>query len=311
MSSSIEIFDDVMLPQEIVEAGVTGGQTRVNVRGRNQGGFDSVTVIRAVTMRFFQIGIAPMEARLWRVAESIYEITDAGAYGFLMEDPKDAFVDGSASSMQGYMLGVQFGDAGFGNGCPVYVLQRRHVLEGTTRESFRDISRPVGVPPMWRGGTPITIGAAPGNAALSAGPVLVTFVPDATRAVSAIAVGATTQVTLSSAIAGFVTGTGRLWLQGVGGADAALLNNQSHQITNIAGAVYTIATNTLGKTISNTGEGRKYPQPDEALTWEGRFLLPVHFRSDNLDWEIVAADEDSESRLVRGPLIVLDEVRES
>lgn len=310
MSNSIEIFADVVLPQEIVEAGVTGSQTRTNTRGRNQGGFDTVNVVRSITTRYFQIGIAPMDARLWRLAEAIYEITDAGAKGFLMEDPKDSVVSSDASSMQGYMLGVQFGNAGFGNGCPVYVLQRRHVLPGTTRASYRDITRPVGVPPMWRGGTPITIGVAPGNAALSAGPVMVTFVPDATRAVSAITVGATTQVTLSSAISGLVVG-GRLWLQGVGGAAASLLNNQSHEITNIAGAVYTIATNTLGKVITAAGEGRKYPQPDEALTWEGSFLVPVHFRSDNLDWEIVAADEDPESRLVRGPLIVLDEVREA
>lgn len=310
MSNSIEIFADVVLPQEIVEAGVSGSQTRANIRGRNQGGFDSVTVMRAVTMRYFQVGIAPMDARLWRLAESIYEITDAGAYGFLMEDPKDSVVASSASSMQGYMLGVQFGNAGFGNGCPVYVLQRRYVLPGTSRASYRDITRPVGVPPMWRGSSPIIIGVAPGNAALSAGPVLVTFVADATRTVSAITVGATTQVTLSSAIPGFVVG-GRLWLQGVGGADAALLNNQSHAITNIAGAVYTIATNTVGKAITAAGEGRKYPQPDEALTWEGNFLVPVHFRADNLDWEIVAADEDPESRLVRGPLIVLDEVRDA
>ena len=137
-----------------------------------------------------------------------------------------------------------------------------------------------------------------------------TFVADATRTVSSVTVGATTQVVLSSAISGLVITTGKLWLQGLTGTHSALLNGLAHTITNISGSTYTLATNTAGKTITaGSGQGHKYPQPTETLTWSGLFYVPVHFRDDDLNWDLEAGGP-RDLRIVTVPSTYLDEVRE-
>jgi hypothetical protein len=304
---SIEVLADVILSDRVIMAGVSGMLSRKNVRGANQAGYATVNVVSDQTLRQYEVGTKPMRPELWAEIEGLYEVTDSGAFGFLMLDPKDSIV--TSGGLQGYMLTVEFGVAGFGNGCPTYGLRQMKKAASSTRVKARVVTRPKGAPVMLRGGSPITVGVAAGNVSLSAAPVHVTFVPDATRTVTGVTVGATTQVTLSSAIAGFVIG-GRLWLQGLTGADAALLNNQSHQIANIAGAVYTLATNTAGKTITAAGQGHKYPQPDETLTWTGSFYVPVQFADDDINWDLLRPG-DFDDRLIAGNSIRLVEIREA
>jgi len=253
-----------------------------------------------------------MSVAAWSEVEGVYEDTDAGAFGFLIKDPIHHAVTVADGALQGYMAGVQFGTPGFGNGTPLYILGQLTRPKSTSRTRFRVRTRPNGTPSVFRGGSPVTVGVGAGNIGLSAAPVYVTFVADASQNVTGVTVGATTQVTLAAALSGLVIG-GRLWLQDLTGADAALLNNLSHQITNISGGssnVYTLATNTAGKTITVAGTGKKYPQPDESLTWAGEFHVPVHFVSDDLDWDVILGG-DIEDRLIAGPNVVLMEVREA
>lgn len=306
---TIQVLSDVIVPLSVLLAGVSGTQTRQNDRTVNQGGYASANVVRDVTIRSYQLGIAPMAVSAWADMEGIYEATDAGAFGMLLEDPKDSVVTTAQGALMGYQSGVQFGVSGFGNGCPTYILQKKYTARGSSRTRSRDITRPRGTPAMLRGGSPVIVGVSSGNVSLSAAPVYVTFVPDATQAVNVVTVGATTQITLASAI-GVVIG-GRLWLQGLTGTDAALLNEKSHEVTNVVGTVYTLATNTAGKSITAAGQGHKYPQPDEALSWSGEFYVPVHFRDDNLDWEMVVSGSNREGRQISGPSIMVDEVREA
>lgn len=306
---TIIVLSDVIVPECVVMAGATGRQTRQNERTTTPGGFASANVVRDVTMREYTLGIMPMEIELWAEIEGLYEVTDAGAFGMLIKDPKDSVVTAAQGALQGYMTGVEFGTPGFGNGTPLYGFRQLKKAASSTRTKARIVTRLNGTPALTRGGTPVVIGVGAGNVALSAGPVYATFVADATRTVTAVTVGTTTDVTLSSAIAGFVVG-GRLWLQDLTGADADLLNDKSHEITNIAGAVYTLATNTAGKTITAAGQGHKYPQPDEALAWAGAFYVPVQFADDNMDWDLVKPG-DMDDRLVAGPSIQLREIREA
>lgn len=304
---TVVVYEDVILPKNVVLAGVAGRQTRENNRGKNQAGFATVNGVRVVTLREYTIGVKAMKIPYWNKIEAIWEITDSGVYGFLIADPKGAaVVDGM---LQGYMAGVEFGAPGFGNGGPVYGLRQVFMAAGSTRVATRAVTRLNGTPAIKRGGTPVVLGVAAGNAAISAGPSYVTFVADASQNVTAVAVGATTQVTLDGAISGLVVG-GRLWLQDLPGADAALLNGLSHEIANIAGAVYTLATNTAGKSITAGGTGKKYPQPDEALTWSGSFYVPVQFAEDSIDWTL-SRPGDEDDRLFSGPSIPLIEVREA
>lgn len=307
--TGIVVLPSVIVPKGIVLAGVTGVHSRQNERSRNQGGFGTVNVIRDVTMRAWQIGTGPMDLALAEQLFGIYEVTDAGAYGMLYEDPIDSIATAANGALLGYMSGVEAGVVGFGNGTPNYGFRKVYTARGSALQRARALTRFSGTPALLRGGTPVTIGVAAGNASISVGPSYVTFVADATRTVSAVTVGATTQVTLSSAIAGFVVG-GRLWLQGLTGADGALLNDKSHEITGIAGAAYTLATNTAGKTITAAGQGHKYPQPDETLTWAGQFYVPVQFRDDTLDWDLAIAGPTNRRQVVI-PACFIDEIREA
>lgn len=310
--TGLVVLSDVIVPNSVLLAGVAGTQSRENIRTANQGGFASVTAVRDVTLRTYQIGIAPLRSSEAEEIFGIYEATDAGAYGMLLQDPVDAAVPAAQGAMMGYMAGVQSGVSGFGNGGPLYVLQKVYTAKNSTRKRARDITRPKGTPSLTRGASPVTIGVSAGNVAISAGPTYVTFVADATRSLLSLTVGATTQVTLSTAIPGLVVG-GKLWLQGMGGADAALVNNLAHTITAITGGglnVYTLSVNTTGRSITSAGEARKYPQPDEALSWSGEFYVPVHFRDDNLEWELAVAGR-SDARMVTIPSCFLDEIREA
>jgi hypothetical protein len=310
--SGIVVYSDVIVPYRVLRNGATGKLTRQNDRTINQGGYATANVVRDVTMRQYTLGVKPMLLEDWERVQGAYEVTDAGAYGMLLEDPTDSRTAASEGVMQGYMSGVEFGTVGRGNGAPVYGLRKLYTAFSSTRTRARIVTRPKGSPVMLRGGSPVVVGVAAGNVSLSAGPVYATFVPDATRTVTAITAGATTQVTLASAIPGFVV-SGRLWLQGLTGADAALLNGISHQITAITGGglnVYTLATNTAGKTITAAGQGHKYPQPDETLTWSGDFYVPVQFANDDMDWDFLLHGE-YDRRLIAGPNVPLIEIREA
>jgi uncharacterized protein (TIGR02217 family) len=45
------------------------------------------------------------------------------------------------------------------------------------------------------------------------------------------------------------------------------------------------------------------------LTWAGHFYVPVHFQSDDLDWDLVIAG-GYDQRFLAGPSVVLQEIRE-
>lgn len=307
----IEVLDDVIMDECVFLVQAGGKQTRLNDRSMNQGGYATVNAVRDVTLRQYSLSAKPQDVDAWAEIEGVYEVTDAGTYGFLIKDPKDQFVDSSSGGVVGYMLGVEFGQPGFGNGTPDYRLAKLYRAQSSTRVKARAITRPVSdTPSLTRGGTPVVIGGGAGQIAVSDAPVTITFVADSSQAVSSITVGASTVVTLASALSGLVV-DGRLWLQGLTGADSDLVNDQSHRILNIAGAVYTLAVDTAGKTITAAGTGKKYPQPDEALTWAGGgFYVPVQFATDDLEWDLVLGGA-FDDRLVQGLSITLLEVREA
>jgi hypothetical protein len=311
-ASSIVVLSDVIFPKAVIVAGTSGVLSRQNARSANQGGYARVNVIRDVTMRAWQVGTGPMTLTAANQLFGTAEVTDFGAFGMLMEDPIGSSVDATNGALMGYMLGVESGVVGFGNGCPTYGLRQVYTAMGSTQKRARALTRPNGAPVIKRGGSTVTVGVAAGNIALSAAPVYVTFVADASQNVTSITPGVTTSVTLAAALPGLVVG-GKLWLQDLNGADQAAVNSQSHTITAITGGglnVYTLSTNTTGKIITAAGTGKKYPQPDEALTVACNYYVPVHFRADTIDWDLVISGAIGK-RMVVVPSTYLDEVREA
>lgn len=88
----IQVFNDVFLPNSVISSGVRGKNMRNNTRTRNQGGFEQINVNWTKTLRQYEIGTVPMKLEAWQAIETLQEITDGGAFGFLMEDPKDSHV---------------------------------------------------------------------------------------------------------------------------------------------------------------------------------------------------------------------------
>jgi uncharacterized protein (TIGR02217 family) len=174
--------------------------------------------------------------------------------------------------------------AGIGSGSLTYQINKVYT-SGSTTET-RAITKPVsGTITVYRGGSPVTIGAAPGNCSVSTTNGTVTFVADASSAASAVTVGTTTSVTLAANPGTLIAGQS-LYLSGFSGADAAFLNGIAHTINSVSGAgpyVFVLATNTTGKTITvGSGTGYKYPQSSEALTVACEFDVPCRFDIDRM-----------------------------
>lgn len=117
----------------------------------------------------------------------------------------------------------------------------------------------------------------------------VTWMATAVGNVTVVAVGATTVVTLNAALAGVAAGD-KLYLAGLTGADAALLNGQAHTISSVAGAAYTLPVATTGKVITPAGTGAVYPggKAADAIAWRGEFDVPMRFDIDAMQGRVVS-----------------------
>lgn len=304
---AITVLPDVVLPSSVILAGVQGKNLRSNTRIQNQGGFETVNAVWALPLRQFTLGILPMLPAQWQALEAVFEVTQGGVYAFLMADPKDNTVLAGAGLLQPLSGGVNIGVAGFGYGVPTCNLIKRYQPAGSALVSDRILKR-IKTSAIVRGASPVTMGVAPGNAALSGS--LVTFVADTSQALTSIAAGASTVLNFANGtgiVAALAVG-GRVYLSGLTGTAAAALNNLSHAITAVGATSLTISTSTTGLAATG-GTAYKYPQPSEALAWTGSFYVPVHFVTDEIDWQLEMPGA-ADTRLVSGPSCVVQEIRE-
>lgn len=124
---SITVLADVILPDTVIAAGLRGKNSRVNSRVPLNNGYQTINVVWARTQRQYEVGFVPMSLAAWQAIESVFEITEGGAYGFLMEDPKDnAVTTGTASAVSS----------------TVFQLQKRYIDAGSSRYKDRIITRP-------------------------------------------------------------------------------------------------------------------------------------------------------------------------
>lgn len=308
--TGIVVLSDVIVPNSVIAAGVRGRQIRKNSRTSQQGGFATANVIWTTTLRQYELGTAPMTIDQWQAIEGLQEVTDSGAYGMLMKDPKDSIASLAQGKLYPYTTDL-VGAIGVGYGVPVYKLYKRYTSVGSTRTKDRKITRPILGAALKRGGIAVTLGASASNAAIDYDTGTVTFFADSSSAVTAMTAGATTQITLTAALAGLAIGE-RLYLSGLTGTAASTLNGASHVISDITGGglnVYHLTVNTTGLSWTSGGSGYDYPQASETLTWSGSFYVPVQFAEDFIDWEMVRSGQE-DSRLLSGPSVPLIEVRE-
>lgn len=310
---SLIVLNDAILSQRDILAGVRGRIKRSNTRAMDGGGFAKVNINWSRSLREYEIGTVPMLPVAWAVIVALFEATDGGAYGFLLKDPSDATVRAGEGLLQPWNLatGQAVGAIGFGFGVPTYRLQKRYAY--ATRTNDRLITRPAGSPAVLRAAAAVTLGAGAGQIAQNLDTGTITFVADASQAITSITTGASTVLTFasSSGIQAAIAVGQRIYITGVTGTAAAALNGLSHLVTaeNTTTFTLTISTSTAGLTGTG-GTAFKYPQDTETLTWTGAFYTPVHFANDDLDWELVRSGAE-ETRLISGPQATLVEVREA
>lgn len=310
---ALVVLSDVIMPTSVLAAGVRGKNLRSNTRSQNQGGFETVNINWTRTLRQYEVGIVPMTLDSWQAIEGLHEVTEGGAYGFLMPDPKDSTVTAAAGLLQPVngSPAAAVGTNGLGYGVPAHKLYKRYTSAGSLRTKDRQITRPQATPALLRNGSPVTLGAAAGNAAIDLTTGTVTFVADTSQAPSSITVGASTVLNFSSGtgiVAALAVG-GRVYLNGITGTAGAALNGLSHAVTAKGATSLTVSTSTAGLAVTAAGTAYKYPQPADALAWSGSFYVPVHFVNDEIDWQLDRAGP-YDSRLLSGPSVVVQEVRE-
>ena len=268
----------------------TVGPTYLTVVNQIYSGRDARIVAWTQARIKFDVGRRSMNAADTAALDAFFRTVKGRAYGFRIKDWTD-FTDGGA--------GVLTAQATAG----VYQLGKLYA-NGALSET-RLIQKPVtGSVIAYRNGvavgTPYTLDTTTG---------LLTFSPLASAAVTTVSVGSSTVVTLASALPGLASG-GLLYLSGLTGADAGLLNGLQSSVTGVAGAVYTLAVNTTGKTITpGSGTGAMYPQPADTLKWTGQFDVPARFDTDDMKKQVMDRQGANGGLLVDWGSIPIIEVR--
>jgi len=253
---TITVFADVIMPNSVLSAGVRGKNMRKNERAMNQGGFASANVVWSRTLRQYELGTVPMLVSQWAAIEGLHEVTEGGAYGFLMQDPKDNTVAASEGVLMPIVEGYESGTAGLGAGVPTYQLSKRYTSAGSTRTKDRSITRPNSVS-LFRNGSPVTIGVGPGNASIDTTTGRATFVADTTKSVNGLvsrSISAITKanpgVITTSVAHGFATGD-RIYISGVGGMTQ--LTPAYYTITVVDATRFSIGVDTSAYTTFTSG----------------------------------------------------------
>ena len=312
--TSLVVLADVILDQCDLMPGVRGRKKRSNTRAMDGGGFVKINVNWSRSLREWDIGFVAMVRPLWQILATIHEVTDGGAYGFLLQDPEDSTVASGEGVLQPWdaTSAESVGTVGLGYGVPTLRTNKRYTYGSRTYD--RLLTRPMAGLVVRRGGVVVTEGAGAGQIAIDVNTGTITFVADASQAIASITTGASTVLTFanSSGIQAVIAVGQRVYITGVTGTAAAALNGLSHPVTaeDTGAFTLTIATSTTGLSGA-AGTAAKYPQADETLTWTGGYYVPVHFATDDLDWEMVYAGPDEDARLIAGPNVTLMEVREA
>lgn len=160
---SITVLDDVILPNNVIAAGVRGKNMRRNDRVAMDSGLQSINIGWTSTLREYEVGIVPMQVNYWQTIEALFEITEGGAYGMLMEDPKDNRVTSGGV--------FELGEDGF------YQLIKRYTHPTSGRTKDRRITRPKGTILVYENGvlTAASVSPLDGKATIAGSPAVETL----------------------------------------------------------------------------------------------------------------------------------------
>lgn len=126
---AITVLNDVIISDDVLAAGIKGKQMRRNSRVEVSSGAQFINQVWSQTLRQYEVGFVPMVRESWEHLESLYEVTEGGAKGFLLADPKDS----SATVASGVATSLT---------ATTFQLHKRYTEQVSSRTKDRKITRP-------------------------------------------------------------------------------------------------------------------------------------------------------------------------
>lgn len=270
--------------------GATVGPTYLTVVTPVYSGRDGRIVAWQQARIRFEVGQRSKNAADTATLDAFFRVVKGRAYGFRIKD----WTDYTCTTAQGVLTPLA---------TPGTYQLGKVYTQGALTET-RLIQKPVaGTVACYDNGVLISSGLS-----LDTTTGIVTLTASATQGITNVALGATTTVTLASALSGITTG-GTIAFSGIGGTAGAVLNGKTWTVAGVSGAAYTINVNTTGLTVVSAGTAYKYPQPSEALTWSGQFDVPVRFDVDEMKKQIMDRNGAAGDLLVDWGSIPIIEIR--
>lgn len=273
----MSFFESPRFPDKIA-VGAVGGPTFMTEIVELASGHEQRNVAWPIPRQRYSVTLLNRPKTELDELNAFIRVVRGRGHGFRFKD----FVDYQVAAAAG-----RLGIGAVGTGLPTYQLYRRYTSAPQTDD--RKISKPVAATvSVLRNSIPVTFGAGAGEIALDTTTGIVTFVADQSRSITSHTPAASHIFTLASAFSPNLAIGGRIYVAGVTGTAATLLNDIAHAVTGVASNVITTSTNTSGLTASG-GTAFFYPQPTDLLTWSGEFDVPVRFDTDAMEAEIVKA----------------------
>jgi uncharacterized protein (TIGR02217 family) len=255
----------------------------------------------------FEIGQVARPLSEFESIRNAFMVVGGRADGFRFKDWTDYTVTAATGDPQPLFGTVQVGTPGLGYGVPTYQLRKLYSYASTSY--YRDIRKPVaGTLVLRRDSVTVAAGAGAGQYAVDTTTGIITFVADQSRAVSAHTVGVNHQFDLASAFSPNLAIGQRIYVTGVTGTAADLINGLSHAITGVSADLISINLNTAGLTATG-GTAYYYPQSTEVLDFACEFDVPVRFDVDAFDAVVVDRQGSEGELLIALPSVPLVEIK--
>lgn len=289
-----------------VSLGATGGPGFSTDVITTRAGYESRNSNLSQARHRYEIGLTIRPKSEFDLIRDHFMAVGGRRDGFRFKDFADYQITVANGVLQGLHGTTQVGTAGTGYGTPVTQLRKKYTAGALSY--YRDIRKPVvGSLIARRGGVAMTAGVGAGQYAIDTTTGLLTMVADQSKSISSHTPGATHVFTLASAFSPNLLVGGRIYVTGVTGTAATLLNGLSHAVTIVSTAVITTSTVTTGLTASG-GTAYFYPQPTETFDFSCEFDVPVRFDVDTFDAVIVDKQKGGEL-LLELPSVPLIEIK--
>jgi len=272
---------EILMPVD-VRIGMVGGPAFLTEIVEKNSGYEQRNIGMATPLRTYRVEYVRGLDTL-KTLHAFFLAVRGAAYSFRVRDWLDYIV----ASTEG-LLGT-----GIGTGYPTYQLYKRYTFGSETFD--RAITKIVsGSSTVYRNAIALDSGS-PTVYSLDVDTGIATFTPDDTESITAHIVGASHQFETAADITGLGIGD-KVYITGITGTAASLLNGLAHTITNKvlgspSGYTWTISTNTGGSPTltASGGTAYAYPQADDILSWAGQFDTPCRFTADQFNVRTIGA----------------------